>query len=512
MVYRISGEDRFLRRAEKEMLAAAPFPDWNPDHYLDTGEMTAALGIGLDWLYSDLSPETRETIADAIYEKGLRTLFLEDGSVRDVMFTNWTQVCYGGLSLGALAIAERDPRMAEEILNIAADRTTRLVEGWYSPEGAYVEGPGYWDYGTSFHVLLMDALQSSLGSDFNMGAVPGLKKSSLYRIAACGPTGQLFNYSDCDPDGSTHPIQFWFASHYKMRGVVHMEDIEALVGSYEPDSRDTRLAALILLWLDPATLGGSLPESMLGYHSGGLKPIGIFRSAWNDPEALFLGAVGGKGDIPHGHLDAGTWVLDWEGVRWAMELGRQDYHSLESRAINIWNTGNGSARWEAFRYGNFGHNTLTANNAFLDADGVAGFTDFTAESNDRSMTIDLTPCFPDTMERITRTFEINGNKNVVIRDEWSGKPALKTLTWRMFTRTKVSPKGSTVAFSAGGKQLTMEIIKPEGAVFTTRPATEMLGELDTPLPGVQAVEINLEAPGGLLEVRLRKPGSAMPSP
>lgn len=193
MIYRISGEERFLERAEKEMLAAAAFPDWNPDHYLDTGEMTAALGIGLDWLHSELSPETREIIADAIYEKGLRTLYLEDGAMRKVMFTNWTQICYGGLSIGALAIAEKNPGMAEEILNLAANRTTALVEGWHSPEGAYVEGPGYWDYGTSFHVMLMDALLTSLGSDFNMGAVPGLRESSPYRVVTRGPTGLLFN-------------------------------------------------------------------------------------------------------------------------------------------------------------------------------------------------------------------------------------------------------------------------------------------------------------------------------
>ena len=42
-VYRITGEKKYLKRAETEMLAAAGFEDWNPSHFLDVAEMTAAL-------------------------------------------------------------------------------------------------------------------------------------------------------------------------------------------------------------------------------------------------------------------------------------------------------------------------------------------------------------------------------------------------------------------------------------------------------------------------------------
>ena len=40
--------DEFALRAIEEMLAAAEFSDWNPSHFLDTAEMTTALGLGLD--------------------------------------------------------------------------------------------------------------------------------------------------------------------------------------------------------------------------------------------------------------------------------------------------------------------------------------------------------------------------------------------------------------------------------------------------------------------------------
>ena len=54
--YHLTGDDQFKDRAEQEMLAAAAFPNWNPSHFLDVGEMTAALAIGYDWLYDVLPP------------------------------------------------------------------------------------------------------------------------------------------------------------------------------------------------------------------------------------------------------------------------------------------------------------------------------------------------------------------------------------------------------------------------------------------------------------------------
>ena len=53
------------------MLQAASFPDWNPQHFLDVGEMTMALAIGYDWLYDSLQPDTRRVVREAIIEKDL---------------------------------------------------------------------------------------------------------------------------------------------------------------------------------------------------------------------------------------------------------------------------------------------------------------------------------------------------------------------------------------------------------------------------------------------------------
>ena len=123
MAYRLSGDKQLADGAIREMLVAAKFKDWNPSHFLDTAEMTTALAIGYDWLYDVISEQDRKTIRDAIVRHGLQEglkIYRSRGwwSQRD---NNWNQVCNGGMVLGALAIAEHEPELAERIVSSAND-------------------------------------------------------------------------------------------------------------------------------------------------------------------------------------------------------------------------------------------------------------------------------------------------------------------------------------------------------------------------------------------------------
>ncbi len=92
-LYRMDGDKRYADRARAEMLAAAGFDDWNPSHFLDVAEMTAAMAIGYDWLFDTLSPDDRATIRDAIIEKGLKPGM-------EACYSKGAVVDEGGLQLG----------------------------------------------------------------------------------------------------------------------------------------------------------------------------------------------------------------------------------------------------------------------------------------------------------------------------------------------------------------------------------------------------------------------------
>jgi hypothetical protein len=68
--WRMTGDQKYFDRCEKEMLAISKFNDWNPSHFLDVGEMTMAMAIGYDWLFPNLSAESKKIIRDAIVYKG----------------------------------------------------------------------------------------------------------------------------------------------------------------------------------------------------------------------------------------------------------------------------------------------------------------------------------------------------------------------------------------------------------------------------------------------------------
>lgn len=117
--YRMTKEEKYAYRATQEMLSVSRFPDWNPSHFLDVGEMVLALSIGYDWLYEYLEPEIRSIVRDAIVEKGLDAAAPDEWFYRAV--SNWNSVCNGGLLCGALAVFEDVPDKAKNYREVLVD-------------------------------------------------------------------------------------------------------------------------------------------------------------------------------------------------------------------------------------------------------------------------------------------------------------------------------------------------------------------------------------------------------
>ena len=280
--YRLAGEKSYLQRAEKEMLAAAAFSDWNPSHFLDVAEMTAALAIGYDWLYGDLSKASRLTIRQAILEKGLEPSLKNTGWVRG--HNNWNQVCNGGITLGALAIAEDQPDLARKLVHRAVNGV-QVVMKYYEPDGAYPEGPGYWVYGTSYNVVLLAALESALGTDFNLSKAPGFVASASYYQHVSGPTGLYFNYPDSGSRGGFQPAVFGFAQKYNQPSLAwHQHQLWKDAVARGPSALvESRFAPLILTWRDNRR---TVPEDLC-WAGRGSNPVAMFRTSWTDKDAVY---------------------------------------------------------------------------------------------------------------------------------------------------------------------------------------------------------------------------------
>lgn len=491
--FRLSGDKVFAERAEKEMLNLAAFKDWNPSHFLDTAEMTAALAIGYDWLFDVLSVSNRAVIRAAIVAKGLDPALEPKAKWNGWQRTenNWNQVCFGGLTLGALAVAADEPARARELLKRARVNNLAGLRP-YAPDGVYPEGPGYWNYGTTYQVLMLSALESALGTDWDLSARPGFLESAAAIVEQTGPTGRPFNFSDGGDGVAFRTALFWFAQKLKRPDLVYFQHQLLRRGLAEPGKRlpEEYLLPLLAKWT--ATLPKDIqpPALPLAWHGDGPNPIGIFRSSWTDPKALFLAIKGGSAGVNHGHMDAGSFVLEADGVRWACDLGAQDYYSIESKGWSLFKRTQDSDRWRVYRLNNFSHSTLTLGGQLHRMAGDARITRFTTNAAE----VDLSAIFAGQAQRVTRRFTVGPDRSVLIQDEITGAKTGLPVRWQMVTRSDVRLDGKRAELREDSRVLRATIVSPGALSFEVADAQPPDDGVNAKNPNTRMLAVNTTMP------------------
>lgn len=510
--YHLTDDAKFATRAQKEMLAAARFSDWNPSHFLDVAEMTFALAIGYDWLYDQLDDAARKEIRTAIVEKSLKLPFETKFNTWVHARNNWGQVCHGGLTAGALAVMDDEPALAARTVKNALDNVVISMAA-YAPHGSFPEGPGYWSYGTSYNVLLVANLESVFGTDFGLTSAPGFSETGAYPAMVCGPSGQFFNYADGGAGRSPEPILFWFASRF------HRPDW--LIGERElwiqhlgkPGSLRIEgsklLMPLALLWMKDSE--AAAPVKMpLSWLSGGTVPIAIHRSSWTDPRATFVGLKSGLHTASHRHLDAGTFVLDSDGVRWATDLGAEGYYGIESRGMDLWNQKPNSDRWKIFRLGSLGHNTLVIDGQLQNADGDSSMVAFSDRATDPYSIVDMSQVYKGQAKSVHRGVTLLPTHEVLIQDELTGLHPGSRVRWGMITTGEPDDLGSSkVTLHQKDERLTLNLLAPASATWTQIDTAQPRHEWDTPNPGTRMISFEARGPesGQLTLAVLATPGT-----
>ena len=279
--YRMTGNETYAERAVQEMLAVCRFPDWNPPHFLDVGEMVMAVAIGYDWLYDKITPEERRFISQAIDEKGFQPAENEDQAWFYNADNNWNQVCCGGLLYGALATYEDRPERSSELIDLYV-KSVPFALACYAPDGGYPEGFHYWGYGTSFQVMMIAALESALGTDMGLNASPGFLETSAFVRFMTAPSGISYNFSDALPYAPCNPMMFWFASRNgDMSGVwLEKKNIENLPDDFMDNVNrlfsEYRLLPALLIFCAGIDMDAVVPPSDNARLFAGKTPVFVF--------------------------------------------------------------------------------------------------------------------------------------------------------------------------------------------------------------------------------------------
>ena len=499
--YRVTGDSKYLEHAEHDLNTVCGFESWNARrHFLDVAELSVAVGLGYDWLYGDLKPETRANVERALQEYAFLPAETEEWNLNFYESgSNWNQVCNCGMICGALAIYEVCPIRAAALIEKSIDSNLNILLDMYAPDGNYPEGYSYWGYGTTFECLMMALLESAVGTDNGLSDSPGFSRTGNYMLHMIGTNG-CFNYSDNGPSAYAELPMWYFADKLDDPSLLFYELYLLGVQPHRSSCAEKRLLPMVMPFasrLNPETAPAPADKVWTG---NGKTPVALVRTSWTwGPEDKFLGLKGGKAATSHGHMDAGSFVYDAYNVRWAADLGSEDYTILEINIGNgpTWDSSQNSLRWDVFRLNNKQHNTLTINDAKHNVEGFATILSAIDSETEQGAVLDLTPIFADEAAAVRRTGKIVENRDLVILDEITARTDKDArIRWTLVTETTPTVAQDGITLTADNGKV-MRVTANAGveityASFPDEPSTTY----ETPLPTVSIVGFEATVPAG----------------
>ncbi|KAG7098244.1 hypothetical protein E1B28_000208 [Marasmius oreades] len=510
--YRLTKDKTYSDLAWREIQHAmssdfGPAEDkWNTGHFLDTAEMSAAFGIAYDWLNDVLTDDQKGQMRDALIKYGLgpgAAAYTDPNATyawwKNGIKGNWNCVCNSGLTVAALAILGDDTTgNSQTILQNSLDNAKANCIAAVSTDGTWAETQNYWYFGTMGHAEMASALITATGSDYGLlNSNQDFKKTGDFHLYGYGATS-LFNYGDHGPNKftSTANVVMFYASQYNLPTYMLFQRDRA--DAAEPWS---------MFWYDPSVAGAYWADAPLDkVFEDPLDSWVSMRSSFTDINALYVAMKAGNnsGDAHQNHndLDAGDFVIDALGTRWAGELGSGDYLAPDYFV----GANQDSARWQYYRKMTEGQNTILVNKknqlvtgtttvikhesgGAKQSGGTTVYSPPNGQEGAAYWIADLTGAYDSadasSVHRGVRV--LNGRKQVLIQDEVATTTGFQ---WRMHTNATVSIDGNTATLSLDGKEMKVVLVEPQGVSWSRTDAVRMSGTPpapDQPNPGVSVL-------------------------
>lgn len=191
-------------------------------------------------------------------------------------------------------------------------------------------------------------------------------------------------------------------------------------------------------------------------------------------------------------MDAGSFIFELNGVRWVVDPGTQSYYDVEKTGFDLWGSCQECDRWKLLTKNNFGHSTLTVNNALFNANGFAKIIDF-KKSDQPEATIDLTEVFNGNLKHATRKFVKENNHSLLVENNFEITDSTKIITWQLMTTSDVEIVKGGAILHQDGQQLKVDILShPEFTVSVISLDPPPL-ELDRKIKGLKRIELRIPA-------------------
>lgn len=485
LVYRVTGNEAFAKRAWKQLQILLDYPDWGAErHFLDAGIGSFVIAFMLDGFYDYLSNDQKGIIYTVAKEKllmpGLNQI--NQHIWWSTSKHNWNGICNGGLISASLLLMPFDSVFCAKVIAASVNRLPLYLRS-FEPDGQSEEGLMYWGYGLMYTTLALQALQTTFQTSWNLDKFPGLLKTPYFPLLMSGPVAAL-NVGD-DPIRSQRSQGIaWFAYHYNIPSLMKYQ--------YSTCFQLNQFHFTDLLYIDPTKIVNTteLKHLPLAYQIKGIE-LAAIRSNWTDT-ALMIAIHGGSNNASHGHLDAGSFYIQAKGKIWAIgNLGRDDYtfpgyFSKETQPAYFNNTDtapNTPGRWHFYRLRTEGKNALVFNPGFRPEQDENGEATLLPKKdtmgNILGFDCDLKNCYSRDVSFYTRTIQLNEKyHSVEVADTFHAKQILP-VWWSMHTAANIqlSSNGKEAILQMQEKTLHVTIQFPLDATFQVLPATYLPGRL-----------------------------------
>ena len=430
LAYKLTGDRKYLDYAWPHLKACAEMPDWNPSHHIDVGTLAYGYAIAYDWFYDVMSDEQKRIMEKGAYENVFYTV---NRAVEDphtayttvLMSNNHNVFCNAGVMATVLGFMDVYPEVASKV---GAD-VIRILEAFmdkFAPMGAYYEGPYYAETAINYTVRVLAAMNPILGTTYGLDKAQGFDMIADFVVLLQSDVAS-YNFADSKMSLLAIAGMFWIFDHYARRGI---KDSVAEKNFKSPP--DTTVAEA-LLWYNVQSEGEACNVPTYVHYPE--EEIIAMRDAFRDGQT-FVGIKAGKTVYAHSHLDAGSFIFDAKGRRWAYDFGQDNY--------NLYYKYN---HWDVFRLRAESHNNLVIN-----PDHTPGFvlgseapvSEFTATDNGIKTVIEKTALYGAErgVEYARRGYLFtDARSSLVVRDEVK-LTRESDMIWTMYTDADIEISGN----------------------------------------------------------------------
>lgn len=484
--YYLTDNEKYLQRMWLECENVLNWTHWNfPENggsFLDSGNIGSAMALAWDTLYNWMSSEQKEFFISKIDEKylsyladsfeGKKRIAPDDARLKH---SNWGAVTMASAFLASMSFLDDsiDDKAFVEKCKFIASSSLRMLEypiGSMYPDGAIIEGLGYWTYYIEGLSWSVNAMVNMCGKDYGFLSSKGYREAIDYGLNIQTHNGS-YNYATTTSESVVGvPELYAIAKLYGDKGAMN-----SVKEFYSLTNQHLGSRGLLFYREYPQSEDYAIPTDNL---FEGLQ-IATMRSSYDDKNGAYVGILGGINSTSS-HFDKGSFIFDLGGVRWISDLGGE--------TKDVYGGYYHSKGWNLYRKRTEGHNSVVINpynnekvTEFIQTntdtmgshlvtpdDGYTGqtiggnaeFTEFISKDRGSIAVMDLGDVYQKSATGYKRGYLLGDERrSLVVRDEIELSAANSDIYWNLHTNGgTITVDGSTAVIEKQGKKLKVEII------------------------------------------------------